>query len=84
MGRCANNNGPAEAFSQLEIASYRTRSTTMLGLHHSSDVTFGSRGLGSPSLKLAKLKKCGILAEITKCNVRQIFPLYGMISVQVQ
>ena len=55
MGRCADKNGPAEAFSELEIASYPTRSTTMLGLHRSSDVTFGSRGLGSPSLKLAKL-----------------------------
>ena len=39
MGRCANENGPAKAFSQLEIASYSTQSTIRLGLHCSDDIT---------------------------------------------
>ena len=54
MGRCANENGLANAFSQLEITSHRDLSTTKLGLHHSGFITFG--GLRPPftKLKLAK------------------------------
>jgi len=56
MGRCADKNGPAKALSQLEIASYRDSINNKLGLHHSSDVTFGGQGLESPILKLTKFK----------------------------
>jgi len=41
MGRCADENGPAKAFSQLEIASYQDLITHEAGLHCSSDFTFG-------------------------------------------
>jgi len=56
MGRCAHQNGTVKAFSQLEIANYRTLSTTKFGLHCSSDITFGGQSLGLPNLKLTKLK----------------------------
>jgi len=56
MGRCADKNGPAKALSQFEIASYRDSINNKLGLHHSSDVTFGGQGLESPILKLTKFK----------------------------
>ena len=78
MGRCANENGLAKAFSQLEITSYWDLITTTLGLHHSSDVTFGSQGHKLPNLKLAKLQNMSVLAEIAKLNAHQIFPLYGI------
>jgi len=54
MGRCANKNGPAKAFSQFEIASYRDLiNHEESGLHHSGDVTFEGRGPKLPNLKLA-------------------------------
>ena len=50
MGRCADENGPAKAFSRLEIASYldSINYEAWLSLHRSGDIIFEGQGPESP------------------------------------
>ena len=77
MGRCADKMAWTKPSLSLKSQTTGIRSTTRLGLHCNGDVTFGGRGPKTSHLKLTKVKKYGILAEITKFNAHQIFPLYN-------
>ena len=67
----------ARSWPSLSLKSQATgtRSTTRLGLHRSSDVTFGGRG---SKIKTRQIKKIWHLAEIAKFNAHQILPLYSI------
>ena len=82
MGRYANENSPAKAFSQFEIASYWDSTTRIqprglvYSLHHSAIAVTSHLGV---EVLNCQIKKYGILAKIDKLNARQIFPLYGIL-----
>ena len=74
MGSCADKN--CQAKPSLSLKSQAMGLDQPQGLD--CIITFGGQGPKSPKIKLAELKKYGVLAEIAKFNAHRFFPLYGI------